>query len=814
LIAEYPQVTLGIYNSPRQTVIAGPTEQIDELIARVRSQNRFASRVNIEVAPHNPAMDALQPAMRAELADLVPQVPTIPIISTTYEDLDRRPAFDAEHWATNMRNPVRFQQAITVAGTDHHTFIEISAHALLTQAISETLHSAQHGSKYTSVGTLARNADDTISFRTSLNTVRTTHPPQTPHPPEPHTQIPTTPWHHTRHWLDTTAIARRASQSVKNNGSAQPTGTGGPLDDWSYQLSWPAMPLPGPGPTAPADPRRWLVIGDQHLATQLGADTLAADAGPAELAASLGDVDHVLYAPAVDGDSFDVGLAYQLFDQVRQLAAGMADGTSSAKLFLVTRNAQPVAEGDRANPAHGLLWGLGRTLALEHPEIFGAIVDFDASVPAQVVARHLLEEVDNSDGEDQVVYRRGARHVARLQRRILPTESPVTLDADTSQLVIGATGNIGPHLIRQLAQMGAKTIVAVSRNPGSRLHELTHSLAEVGTSLVTVAADATDEAAMSALFDRFGNDLPPLQGIYLAAFAGQPVLLSEMTDEDVRAMFAPKLDAAALLHRLSVGTSAAWLRHFVLFSSISGLTGSRWLAHYTATSGYLDALAYARRVMGVPATTVNWGLWKSLADTDESSQVSVGSGLLPMDDEIAIGALPYVMSPAAGVHSVVVEADWPLLADTYRARGSLHIVDDLLPAPGETTLPESEFRIALRGCDPERRHTLLFDQVAKLAAKAIGLPPAESLDPSTGFFQLGMDSLMSAMLRRSLSDDLAEPLPVSVIFDYPTVYSLTDYLATVLPEFADADSEPVADAYDELDEDALLAELSERLRGS
>ncbi|WP_373176080.1 KR domain-containing protein, partial [Mycobacterium marinum] len=111
-------------------------------------------------------------------------------------------------------------------------------------------------------------------------------------------------------------------------------------------------------------------------------------------------------------------------------------------------------------------------------------------------------------------------------------------------------------------------------------------------------------------FDRFGADLPPLEGIYLAAFAGGPVLLNEMTDADVRAMFAPKLDAAALLHRLSLKVPA---RHFVLFSSISGLIGSRWLAHYTATSGYLDALAYARHALGLPATTVNWGLWKSLA---------------------------------------------------------------------------------------------------------------------------------------------------------------------------------------------------------
>ncbi len=98
-----------------------------------------------------------------------------------------------------------------------------------------------------------------------------------------------------------------------------------------------------------------------------------------------------------------------------------------------------------------------------------------------------------------------------------------------------------------------------------------------------------------------------------------------------------------------------------------------------------------------------------------------------------------------------------------------------------------------------------------LAAKVMGLPPTESLDPSTGFFQLGMDSLMSVTLQRALSDSLGEFLPQSVVFDYPTVYSLTDYLATILPELIEADSEPVADAYDELTDDELLQQLSERL---
>ena len=98
----------------------------------------------------------------------------------------------------------------------------------------------------------------------------------------------------------------------------------------------------------------------------------------------------------------------------------------------------------------------------------------------------------------------------------------------------------------------------------------------------------------------------------------------------------------------------------------------------------------------------------------------------------------------------------------------------------------------------------------------MGLPPSDVLDPSTGFFQLGMDSLMSVTLQRNLSETLGEPLTPAVVFDYPTVEALTDYLTTVLPEFADvagdvADTTEVSDVYDDLTEDELLQQLSERL---
>ncbi|TDL01200.1 type I polyketide synthase [Mycobacterium paragordonae] len=202
LIAEYPQVTLGIYNSPRQTVISGPTGQIDELIEKARAQDRFASRVNIEVAPHNPAMDALQPMMRAELADLQPRTPSIPIISTTYETADTTPVFDAEHWAVNMRNPVRFQQAVSwagsVAGGDHKTFIEVSAHPLLTHAITETLDESGYRGDFITAGTLHRDADDTVAFRTHLAQVAKNPPSATG---GRLADIPATAWQHEQFWV-------------------------------------------------------------------------------------------------------------------------------------------------------------------------------------------------------------------------------------------------------------------------------------------------------------------------------------------------------------------------------------------------------------------------------------------------------------------------------------------------------------------------------------------------------------------------------------------------------------------------------------
>ncbi len=812
LIADYAGVVIAGYLSPRQTVVAGPVAAIEALLAAATAANRFARRVNMEVASHTALMDPVSEPLRAALAGLTPRMPNIAMLSTVVEnDPTAVGVLDADYWVANVRQPVRFHQAVSAAAVDHATFIEISPNPILTHAIDDTLADLHHHA----IGTLVRDSDDTVSFRTSLNATHTAHPPVTPHLPEPHPALPVTPWQHSDHWVpapsaEGTAVAEAGPGLAA--ASVVPAG-------WVTALHWPAQPL-APEPAGADD--HWLVIADSDLGAEigrrLGADAAVTVAAPSELTddpdaviAELATVTDVLYAPPTPASAWDPLCAKEIFAAARKLAVAMADRPLPPRLTLLTRNAAPVDAGGRANPAHAVLWGLGRTLALEHPEIWGRVIDVDESVPADVAAAWVLAEAHGGGTEDQIVYRAGVRRVARLRSASIPA-APVRLDPDGSHLVVGATGNIGPHLISYLAAQGAGTIVAVSRNPGSRLDDLTAALSQRGIRLVTVAADASDEAALRALFDRFGADLPPLAGVYLAAFGGGPVTLRDMTDRDVAAMFGPKLDAVWLLHTLS---RRHRVQQFVLFTSISGLLGSRWLGHYAATTTFLDAFAYARRAAGLPATAVEWGWWKSLADnqSDTERQVSLESGLLPMPDDTAVRALSVLTAPEAPVCCAIVAADWNRLAGAYRSRAALRIVDELIGGAGPESTSATGFRAALAECEPAGRHQMLTDTVCQLVAEAMGVASPQQLDRGAGFFQSGMNSLQSVALRRSLSDAIGEELPASVVFDYPTVDDLVGYLVARLPETVSTTetSDATDDDYDDLAEAELLQKLSERL---
>src|SRR5262249_56993399 len=99
---------------------------------------------------------------------------------------------------------------------------------------------------------------------------------------------------------------------------------------------------------------------------------------------------------------------------VQALARGQ--GPELPRLWLVTRGAQPVAD-----PSHALsvlqapLWGLGRVIAQEYPNLHCVRLDLDPSEHADEM-NALLEELRFPDREDEIAFRQGTLYVARLVR--------------------------------------------------------------------------------------------------------------------------------------------------------------------------------------------------------------------------------------------------------------------------------------------------------------------------------------------------------------------------------------------------------------
>ena len=191
LIAGHPEVTVAVYASPRQTVIAGPPDQVDALVAEVAAQNRLARRVEVDVASHHPIIDSILPELRTALAGLAPSTPRIPVI-TTVDNAGPAPRFDAEHWVANLRNLVRFSDAIATAADGRGTFVEVSPHPLLTHAISDTAGSALVSS------TMNRDADPTLFFHTQLAAVGVVPPAAVG---TNLAELPPTPWLHRDFWV-------------------------------------------------------------------------------------------------------------------------------------------------------------------------------------------------------------------------------------------------------------------------------------------------------------------------------------------------------------------------------------------------------------------------------------------------------------------------------------------------------------------------------------------------------------------------------------------------------------------------------------
>jgi len=466
------------------------------------------------------------------------------------------------------------------------------------------------------------------------------------------------------------------------------------------------------------------------------------------------------------------------------LVQGMVRGPSGAAplLWVVTHGAQPGCLGNGAEDlAASALWGLGRTIATEHPELWGGLIDVDAPEPA--AAAHAIAGALEVRDEDQLCVRNGRIYAARLRRCRLPAGSAApTLSRGGTYVVTGGLGGMGLRVAQWLAEQGAGHLVLVARRePDANAHLAIARMQAAGAQVLTRGVDVADEASLTALFDELRTTLPPIRGVmHIAGIFDDRVLMRQDWARFERVL-APKVRGGWLLDRL---TEDLDLDFFVLFSSGASFLAPVGLANYAAANAFIDALAQRRRLLGRPALAINWGPWERIgmaeAVGEQREQQWSAGGFSTMTATEGLDILGLLMN-GAPAQVAALDVDWGRYLSTLGRTAPLYadLSHELEPSGrglADTTLPP-ELPRTLGAAAPEDRWALLLSLIGREVRDVLGFRAEDTLDVSRGLFDIGMDSLTAVELKNRLQRALGERVPATVVFDYASVAALGRYFA-------------------------------------
>jgi NAD(P)-dependent dehydrogenase (short-subunit alcohol dehydrogenase family) len=630
-----------------------------------------------------------------------------------------------------------------------------------------------------------------------------------------------------------------------------------------YGIQWRPAPLP---PGASSSRGRWLIFADAggvgaalaarlsgegaaHVLVQPGdryeqlqADRflvrpgdrddarrlLAAVLAPADCAgiAHLWSLDGKVGPDATAGD---LEVAHRLgcgsiLPLVQELAASRRPGR--LPLWLVTRGAQPAGGSPAADalPA-ATVWGMGRTLAVEHADLWGGLVDLDPSAPVEDAAERLSAQLLSADGEDQVAFRDGERVVARLVRTSVPDPPRAARwRPDASYLITGGLGGLGLQVARWMVEQGARRLILLGRSgvppraewsavdPASRAGRriaAIHELEALGASVHLGAIDVADEGALRAFLDVFRREgWPPIRGVVHAAGTVHYGPLVQTTPAQLDDVLRSKVAGAWILHRLLAGEA---LDFFVLFSSASGVLSSPLVGAYAAANAFLDALAHQRALEGKSALSIDWGLWAGAGMAEQvdaeglAALTARGMGsLAPAQALEALGA--FLVSGARQVG--VIPVNWPVWRERYPMFTAAPFLTEVLA--GESASPVEAgvagAREDLLALEPAVRAATVLARLREHAGAVLRLDPS-TIDVGEPLTAFGIDSLMAVELKNRVDRDLGLSVPLVHYLDG----SGLGRLAEVLLDTVGA-APPAGDASGTLNA-AAAADLLTRLDG-
>ncbi|MBV1921596.1 MAG: SDR family NAD(P)-dependent oxidoreductase, partial [Pseudomonadales bacterium] len=466
---------------------------------------------------------------------------------------------------------------------------------------------------------------------------------------------------------------------------------------------------------------------------------------------------------------------------------------ANVHLSVVTSNSQPVVPDQSVQPAAAVFSGLCRVAAIEYPTLSLRVVDLDTlnntdlSYGTQLV-NESLNQAQASSSMVEVAYRTTQRYQQRLVRLDEATMNnfvPSMKARNGSVVITGGLGGLGLLTASSLVKQGFTRLVLVGRNSNvsNSTRESIVAMEDLGASVVIRACDVTDIHAVKALFADINEKAVPITGVFHCAGVLADAMWEEQSEASFTSVFDAKVKGAWNLHEVSRDLP---VEYFVCYSSIAALVGSPGQANYAAANSYLSGLSHYRRHLGLPAQCIQWGPWKDVGMTEDS----VVKGNLQrnplvgmIDAEIGIGALYKVLATGGVAYSISLPGD-----GTFHKNDLIHmpaLVQSFFEASviDSCDLPIPDLVRQLAEQKTENRREFIAGYILQLLSAQLGdAGVPDDFDILQPLQNLGLDSLMAIELRNDLNGKTGLTLPVSLLFDYPSVSTLARYLNRKLSE--------------------------------
>ncbi|MFI1240349.1 type I polyketide synthase [Nocardia salmonicida] len=342
------EVSPAIFTSPGSAILAGTSKGIERAEALLADKGLVTRRVASDVAFHSAQMDPLLDELRSSIAEIEPKENHLPVYTTALTDPRSDARRTADYWAQNLRNPVRFMQAVSAALDDgYRAFIEISSHPVVREAIEDIVDS--HSATMCVVAhSMRRNRGARHELLTNKANLYVNGVlfdwPETGVFGDCSADLPTYPWSKSPYWYPgrgsrITSCSRHDPSSHSLLGAYQDVHELSDLRLWSTTLDHETRPYPG----------LHEIHGTEVVPAAVLVNTLLGVADDASVAKRLRDVR--FRAPLTTSRQLDVQIS-QSGDDVH--IASRPRGDADTQRFSWTRNASARIESGGSDLAKSI----------------------------------------------------------------------------------------------------------------------------------------------------------------------------------------------------------------------------------------------------------------------------------------------------------------------------------------------------------------------------------------------------------------------------------------------------------------------------